>query len=75
MAGLCEGGNEPPGSLKANLAKDGIRAARMEDQRLSAERQTTCVYCWDIIDSGIAETPHVTICGEMNLFEFHGLLV
>ncbi|KAJ4451160.1 hypothetical protein ANN_02602 [Periplaneta americana] len=30
MAGLCEGGNEPPGSLKANFTKATIRNFREE---------------------------------------------
>ncbi|KAJ4433628.1 hypothetical protein ANN_15938 [Periplaneta americana] len=40
MAGLCEGGNEPPGSLKASKAE--VSKKRIVIRALDAARRTQC---------------------------------
>ncbi|KAJ4445152.1 hypothetical protein ANN_06953 [Periplaneta americana] len=52
MAGLCEGGNEPPGSLKAS--KTGVVSTEHAGASLSYPRKTQCTIVLSVAASGYA---------------------
>ncbi|KAJ4447665.1 hypothetical protein ANN_09672 [Periplaneta americana] len=51
MAGLCEGGNEPPGSLKASMNQEGqaFKYVREKFSKLSDAKVKEGIFVWPLI--------------------------